>query len=139
MADTYAPGPGINWSPNYGKQTALPNGFNYQPYPQQYPQQQSQPNSQGGLMTIFVQSEDEVSHYPVAAGLTVLLISFNLKKFWLKGTSTSGIPQQLRTFTFDETTPAQNQNGTEGVTRKEFNALSEKLDKLLSELGGVKE
>ena len=94
-------------------------------------------SSNNGLMTIFVNSEDEVSHYPVAAGLTVLLISFNLKKFWLKGTDTSGIPSQIRTFTFDETTPMQAQTeNVNYVTKSEFEALNSKLDKLLSDLGG---
>lgn len=113
------------------------------PYSYSWPQQpqsqvlQQQSNSTGGLMTIFVQSEDEVSNYPVAAGLTVLLISFGLKKFWLKSTDTSGVPQQPRSFSFNEETPLQNQNGS-FVSRAEFSELSSKLDKLISELGGTK-
>ena len=99
------------------------------------PQQMNTNN--GGLMTIFVQSEEEVNNYPVAAGLTVLLISFGLKKFWLKSTDTSGVPQQLRSFSFNEETPLQNQTGS-FVTRAEFSELSTKLDKLISELGGTK-
>lgn len=94
-------------------------------------------NNQNGLMTIFVTSEDEVTNYPVAAGLTVLLISFNLKTFWLKSTDTSGIPQRPRLFTFDEKTPAINQNGS-FVSRQEFQDLNNKLDKLIAELGGTK-
>lgn len=94
-------------------------------------------NNQNGLMTIFVTSEDEVTNYPVAAGLTVLLISFNLKKFWLKSTDTSGIPQRPRLFTFDEKTPSTNQNGS-FVSRQEFQDLNNKLDKLIAELGGTK-
>lgn len=99
------------------------------------PQQMNTNN--GGLMTIFVQSEEEVNNYPVAAGLTVLLISFGLKKFWLKSTDTSGVPQQPRSFSFNEETPLQNQNGA-FVSRAEFSELSSKLDKLISELGGTK-
>lgn len=102
--------------------------------PTALPQQQS---NTGGLMTIFVQSEEEVNNYPVAAGLTVLLISFGLKKFWLKSTDTSGVPQQPRSFSFNEETPLQNQNGA-FVSRAEFSELSSKLDKLISELGGTK-
>lgn len=97
----------------------------------------SQQSNNGGLMTIFVQSEEEVNNYPVAAGLTVLLISFSLKKFWLKSTDTSGVPQQPRSFSFNEETPLQNQTGS-FVTRAEFSELSTKLDKLISELGGTK-
>lgn len=104
--------------------------------PMQQPQQTQQ---NGGFMTIFVNDENEVNNYPVAAGLTVLLISFDRKKFWLKGTDTSGVPRQLRTFSFEETTPvaSQNQNGSE-ISREEFNALNEKLNKLIAELGGTK-
>lgn len=98
-------------------------------------QQSNQQNNTGSLMTIFVNSEEEVANYPVAAGLTVLLISFNLNKFWLKTTDTSGVPQQPRSFTFEEKTPAINQNGS-FVSRKEFENLSSKIDKLISELGG---
>ena len=95
------------------------------------PQAQQTP---GSIMTIFVSSEDEVKNYPVAAGVTVLLLSFNLKKFWLKSTSTNGVPETLREFPFEETTP-KTETST-GVSREEFESLSKKLDKLLSELGG---
>ena len=112
---------GINFAPS-NFQTAVPMP---QPQPQQTP---------GSIMTIFVSSEDEVKNYPVAAGVTVLLLSFNLKKFWLKSTSTNGVPESLREFPFEETTPKAPSNT--GVSREEFESLSKKLDKLLSELGG---
>ena len=97
------------------------------------PLQQPQQN-QSGLMTIMVSSEDEMINYPVAAGVTVLLISFNLGKFWLKSTSTNGVPQQPRVFEFTEKTTIQPQSGS--VTREEFDSLSSKIDKLIAELGG---
>ena len=99
------------------------------------PVQQPQNNS-GNIMTIFVNSDEEANSYPVAAGTTVLLLCFNLNKFWLKSTSTSGVPEQLREFSFDEKTAIVS-NPT-GVTRDEFNALSEKIDKLINDLGGTK-
>lgn len=95
-----------------------------------------QQNNAGSIMTIFVSSEEEVNNYPVAAGLTVLLISFNLKKFWLKTTDTSGVPQQPRSFSFEEKTPITNQNGS-FVTKAEFDSLNKKLDKLIADLGGA--
>ena len=98
------------------------------------PIQQQQQNTQSGLMTIMVSSEDEMINYPVAAGVTVLLISFNLGKFWLKSTSTNGVPQQPRVFEFTEKTTLQPQVGA--VTREEFNSLNSKIDKLIAELGG---
>lgn len=118
----------------------------YNPYAQYYPtnyqtpvQQQYQPQMQqtnnGSLMTVFIEREEDVNDYPVAAGTTVQLISFKLGKFWLKSTATNGVPQPLRTFSFTEQTPpAKIQN--DGVSRAEFDALNNKLDKLLKELGG---
>lgn len=87
------------------------------------------------LMTVFIEREEDVNDYPVAAGTTVQLISFKLGKFWLKSTATNGVPQPLRTFSFTEQTPPTKiQN--DGVSRAEFDALNNKLDKLLKELGG---
>lgn len=121
-------------APSY---TYNPTGYNgstpyaYGSYPQQ-PQQQS---NNGQLLTVFVNNEAEVNDYPVAAGTTVQLISFKMGKFYLKSTATNGVPQPIRIFRFEEETQAvENQNGA--VSREEFNALNDKLDKLLKELGG---
>lgn len=112
-------------------------GINFGPYNYQIPvpmPQQPQNNS-GNIMTIFIGSEEEANSYPVAAGTTVLLLCFQQKKFWLKSTSTSGVPEQLREFSFDEKTPAPVAQG--GVTREEFDSLSKKIDKLINDLGGA--
>lgn len=98
----------------------------------------SQQNNTGSFMAVFVNGENEVNNYPVAPGLTVMLIDFNLKKFWLKSTGMNGVPQPLRTFPFEEETAAQANPSPEAVSREEFNALNSKLDKLISELGGAK-
>lgn len=114
---------GANFSPYNNYQTAVPMS-----------QMNNQQNA-GSIMTVFVHSEDEVIGYPVAAGVTVLLISFELGKFWLKSTSTSGVPQALRIFPFTEETPKQEAQ-VNGVSREEFESLSKKIDKLISDLGG---
>lgn len=99
------------------------------------PQLQSQ--QQTSLLTVFVDTEQEVNDYPVAAGTTVQLISFKMGKFYLKSTATNGVPQPVRIFNFTEETKAPEiQNGA--VSRDEFNALNEKLNKLIQELGGDK-
>ena len=106
---------------------------------QQYqPQLQPQQASNGSIMTVQVNSEEDVNMYPLAAGTTVLLISFEKQKFWIKSRGTDGVPLPVRTFPFKEevNTLANNQNGA--VTREEFNQLNSKLNKLLEELGGVK-
>ena len=107
-------------------------------YPANNYQVQQPQNNSGNIMTIFVSSEEEANSYPVAAGTTVLLLCFNLNKFWLKSTNTSGVPEQLREFTFEEKTIPNTVNGTGGVTREEFDSLSKKIDKLINDLGGTK-
>ena len=103
-------------------------------YPQATP---TGPTNMGGLMTIFISSEDDVNSYPVAPGTSVMLISFEKQKFWIKSRGNDGVPQPLRVFPFKEEQPvANNQKGA--VTREEFNSLCSKFDKLLEELGGTK-
>lgn len=114
---------GANFSP-YNYQTAVPMA---------QPQQTQQT---GSIMMIQITNDDEVPTYPVAAGTTVLLMNFNSKKFWLKSTSMSGVPEPLRKFTFSEEVTAQTAPSN-GVSREEFDSLSKKIDKLLKDLGGT--
>lgn len=129
--------------PTYNNQPYYTTGQNQQQissYGQPYYQTgMNQPaQSAGSLMTIYVNGEDDVNMYPVSAGTTVMLISFEQKRFWLKSRGTNGVPMPLRSFSFEELAPSyNNQNG--GVSREEFSALSSKLDKLIAELGGSKE
>ena len=123
-----------NTSPYYPTATG---GINFAPsnYQTAVPLQQPPQQTPGSIMTIFVNSEDEVRNYPVAAGVTVLLLSFNLKKFWLKSTSTNGVPESLREFPFEEKTVVP--QPSTGVSREEFDSLSKKIDKLIADLGGA--
>lgn len=112
------------------------NAYNNQWYnPQGVQQQQPSSNS---VMVVFVEGEAGARSYPVAAGNTVMLMDFNSNKFWLKSTDTTGMPQQLRTFSFIEEIPKVESTikTVPVVTREEFDALSQKIDKLISELGG---
>ena len=131
------------WTNPYAPYQSYPNGY----YPptngtMNYGQSNTsttfqQPQQQTSLLTVFVDSEAEVNDYPVAAGTTVQLISFKMGKFYLKSTATNGVPQPIRVFNFTEETKAPEiQNGA--VSRDEFNALNEKLNKLIQELGGDK-
>ena len=100
-----------------------------------YPNNTSYSNS---VMTVFVDGEAGANAYPVAAGYTVMLIDFNSGKFWIKGTDPNGVPQRMRTFEFKEKITQPMVPTNDGVSREEFAALSAKLDKLISELGGTK-
>ena len=125
---------GYNTTPYYVTTTG---GINVSPYNYQtaVPMAQPQQQASGNIMTIFIGSEEEANSYPVAAGTTVLLLCFQQKKFWLKSTSTSGVPEQLREFTFDEKTPTLTARGS--VSRDEFDKRSAKIDKLINDLGGT--
>ena len=111
------------------------------PYGQYYQNltQQQPANSNSSLMTVLVSSEEEVNNYPVAAGMTVMLMDFGHKRFWLKSTAMNGVPQAPRVFSMEELSlqPPTIQNGPKTVTREEFEALNAKLDKLISSLGGT--
>ena len=115
--------------------TGTPQGYTgYQP------PQQTQTSS---FYTVLVNGDAGANAYPVASGNTVLLMDFNSNKFWLKSTNANGIPQPLRCFDFkEEIQEIQNGSGN-GVTRDEFNVLSqnvsslaESVNKLLHDLGG---
>lgn len=102
-----------------------------------YDGQRNVQQPQNSILTVFVNSEDEVNYYPVAAGVTVMLIAFNLKRFYLKTTGKNGVPEPLRIFDFDEVITVQPQNQNDNyATKDEMKAISDKLDKLISSLGG---
>lgn len=119
-----------------------PNGFTYsqmqlQPQMQQTQQMPSAPQS--SLLTVFVGSEEEVNMYPVAAGITVLLINFNAGRFYLKSTGKNGVPEPIRAFSFTEDAEKAHENqNAEFVTRSDFEDLSAKLNDLIAKLGGDK-
>ena len=91
------------------------------------------PSPLNGFYCVVVQSEAEVQNYLVAANSTVLLISFNLKKFWLKGTDQNGIALPLREFEFTEkikeTIPPPENNELEALKKDiaEIKAIIEGL------------
>lgn len=98
-------------------------------------------NSTGSFMAVIVNGgEASVNAYPVAAGTTVILIDFNVKKFWIKSTDVNSMPQPVRTFNFDEvfstvpvTTPAT-PDTSEFVTKSEFAEIRKMLEELTAQL-----
>ena len=123
-----------------------PNAYagNYQPYVFPYPantvQNQPQVQQQSSLLTVFVDSEEEVNMYPVAAGVTVMLVCFKLGKFYLKTTGKNGVPEPLRVFSFTEEAvstqvPTQNQNPIY-ASAEALENISNKLNDLIAKLGG---
>ena len=106
-------------------------GYSGYPQPQQY-QQYQQNNS---VIVVPVQGEQGASMYPVAAGNTVLLMDFNLKKFWLKATDINGLPAKFAAFDFTEVKPAMNDT-TNFVSRNEFDEWKKSTDAQLQQIIG---
>lgn len=98
--------------------------------PQAYQQQNN------NVIVVTVQGESGASMYPVAAGNTVLLIDFNLKKFWLKSTDINGLPSKFAAFDFTEVKPAVENDMSGFVSRSEFDDLKKSIDKLSALIGG---
>lgn len=138
MAGYYAPGYGINNGFNTGMSQGYGNHMyqNNNAIQQQFTNQQA-PQNTGSFMTIPVQGEAGANLYPVASGNTVMLIDFDLNKFWIKS-NVNGIPQRLRSFSFSEEIQGQTQNQQiSAVSREEFDKLADSVSKLIAELGGA--
>lgn len=110
----------------------MPNYFGgYNP-----PQQYQQPSN--NVIVVTVQGEQGASMYPVAAGNTVLLIDFNLKRFWLKATDINGLPARFAAFDFTEVVKPTTQGDTGNfVSRSEFDELKKAIDQLGVLIGGA--
>lgn len=94
------------------------------------PQQQYQQNN--NVIVVTVQGEQGASMYPVAAGNTVLLIDFNIKKFWIKATDINGLPSKFAAFTFKEDVKTQGTNNF--VPRNEFDEWKQSMDAQLQKI-----
>ena len=103
----------------------MANFFNgYSPQPQYQPYQQANNN----VIVVTVQGESGASMYPVAAGNTVLLIDFNLKKFWIKATDINGMPAKFAAFDFTEAVKPQAIETQDFVSRSEFDKWKNNTD-----------
>ncbi len=97
-------------------------GGNY--YYPQYQQPQAQQQAQGaGNNMVWVQGLAGAKGYPVAAGSAVWMMDSEDKRFYLKSTDATGIPNPLRIFEYREVQEQRGeptQNAGQYVTRKEF-------------------
>ena len=113
----------------------MANFFGGYPQPQQYQQYQSYQQPNNNVIVVPVQGESGASIYPVAAGNTVLLMDFNLKKFWLKATDINGLPSKFAAFDFTEVKPETNDT-TNFVSRNEFEEWKKSTDAQLQQIIG---
>ena len=107
---------------------------------QQMPMQQMPAQPPQSEPIKWVQGEEGAKAYLVAAGNTVLLMDSENPTFYLKSTDASGMPMPLKIFDYSERQHQPKQAPTAApaadyVTREEFKAFAEKLDKLARDLG----
>ena len=96
------------------------------------------PNPQQATNDInWVQGEADAKSRPVAPGHSVLLMDTEESVMYIKTVDQSGMPQPLRIFDYKEreatpkTADITKQASVDAVTREEFNALAEKVDRML--------
>jgi len=90
----------------------------------------------------WVQGEADAKARPVMAGHSAMFMDSETTVFYIKTVDVSGIPQPLRIFDYKERVTSgtnrgqtEDKSGTETVTRQEFDALADKVDKLIKEEG----
>ena len=110
----------------------MANFFGGYPQPQQFQQYQ---NNNNNVIVVPVQGESGASMYPVAAGNTVLLMDFNLKKFWIKATDINGLPAKFAAFDFKEEVKPVAQDAN-FVLRNEFDEWKKSTDAQLQQIIG---
>lgn len=107
-------------------------GNPYQPYTP--PMQMPNYNTQSDSSIIWVQGESGAKAFPVQNGKSVVLFDSESEHFFIKTADASGMPQPLRIFSYSETN--ENEMKAPGidtsnfVTREEFDAIKEEMNKL---------
>ena len=114
----------------------MANFFGGYPQPQQFQQYQNYQQQNNNVIVVPVQGESGASMYPVAAGNTVLLMDFNLKKFWIKATDINGLPAKFAAFDFKEEVKPIPQSDANFVPRNEFDEWKKSTDAQLQQIIG---
>ena len=106
--------------------------------PQNFPNVSS--NFSQGSGMIWVQGEAGAKSYLVAAGNPVQLLDAERPVLYIKETGHDNVPRPLRIFEYKEITPVNEQAPQIGsVSREEYEALKEQIDKLTAMLSETKE
>ena len=98
-------------------------GSPYSQYQYSPPPIQPQPQQPDSNM-IWVQGDSGGKAYPVQNGKTVVLFDSECEQFFIKTVDASGIPQPLRTFTYQEKSESKTEpsavDTSKFITREEF-------------------
>ena len=93
--------------------------------------------SRPGLSVVPIDTDEQITNYPVASGNTVLFINFNTNRMCFKSTNTNSVPMPLQwaSFTYDQVQSnnqyPQNQNAVQSVSRQEFDELKVMMQRTL--------
>lgn len=83
------------------------------------------------MVVVPVNGEEGVKNYPVAAGLSVLLMDYNLKKFWVKTTSPNGIGSSIDEYDFTPVNQDQNTfDDSKYATQEDIKELKQSIHEL---------
>ena len=82
------------------------------------------------MSVVLVNGESGAQFYPVAPNNTVFLMDFNSNKFWVKSTRSNGFPDPMRSFSFVEDTPKE-EDSSKYATREEINEIKRMLERLM--------
>lgn len=108
-------------------------GGNYSPYNNTaVPNFQiNTPQQSNDMIVIPVQNEEAVKNYPVAAGLSVLLMDYEHKKFWVKTTSANGLSTSTEEYDFSPVEKEQSTGNDEKyATQEDMKKVMKSIDEL---------
>ena len=98
------------------------------------PQMQQNYNPYQTLPFVLVQDMAMANSYNIGPGGSVIFINQDMSEIRIKAKDASGFSMPDRTWSLTETTPKPTTISGDYVTKDEFRALSDKIDKLVSQL-----
>ena len=98
------------------------------------PQMQQNFNPYQTLPFVLVQDMAMANSYNIGPGASVIFINQDMSEIRIKAKDPSGFSLPDRTWSLTETTPKQTTPSDNYVTKDEFRALSDKIDKLVAQL-----
>ena len=98
------------------------------------PQIQQNFNQYQTLPFVLVQDMAMANSYNIGPGGSVIFINQDMSEIRIKAKDASGFSMPDRTWSLTETTPKTTAPSGDYVTKDEFKALSDKIDKLVSQL-----
>lgn len=83
---------------------------------------------------MLVNTIEEAKSFAMGPSSSVLFMNYNMTDFLMRTTDPNGFPLTERSWSMTETTPKPAAVSGDYVTKDEFKALSDKIDKLVQQL-----